>query len=218
MLFEKMKMKIPKLPLSALIFYLVILLLWRIGLIPSPNNILTVLENLYTSFGLMGLFIASFLEGIVYLGLYFPGSVIVALAVILSNGSFISLLSISLVVALALTLTATINYFLGRKFSSKFEKDYFLKERKIASKGFFISMLHPNILAFYFFNSGIKKHNLLKILLVPPIMIPYGLFLGYIILLLKTPLEKAIESPYIMITLILIWIITAFFFQRKKPV
>jgi len=62
--------KIPWLPLSALIFYLTAVVLWTINLIPPPTEIFIFLENLYNDYGLIGLFIASFLEGIVYLGLY----------------------------------------------------------------------------------------------------------------------------------------------------
>ena len=214
---NKIFQRIPKLPLSALIFYISVIVLWKFGFIPSPSNILIFLENLYNSYGLIGLFIASFLEGIVYFGLYFPGSFIVALAVILSNGSFISLLLISLVVALALTITALINYSLGKKIiANRIDRELFLKEKKVLSKGLLFSMLHPNALAFYFFNSGIKKQNFLKILLVPIIMIPYGLALGYLLYSIKEPLKKAIESPYIMITAVLIWILLAFIVENRK--
>ncbi|MEK6933272.1 MAG: hypothetical protein AABW75_00160 [Nanoarchaeota archaeon] len=214
---KKIFQKIPKFPLSALIFYLSILILWKFGLIPSPSNILIFLENLYESYGLVGLFIASFLEGIVYFGLYFPGSFIVALAVILSDGSFVSLLSISLVVAFALTITALINYSFGKKIiANRLDKELFLKEKKVLSKGLFISMLHPNALAFYFFNSGIKGQNFLKILFVPLIMIPYGLVLGYFLYYIKEPLKRAIESPYIMVTIILVWILLVFIIETRK--
>ncbi|MBC8434878.1 hypothetical protein H8D91_00040, partial [archaeon] len=88
--------ELPKLPFSALIFYLVVVLFWNLGLIPSPVEIVSFLEGLYETYGLVGLFIASFLEGIVYLGLYFPGSFIIALAIFLSDGSFISLATLTL--------------------------------------------------------------------------------------------------------------------------
>lgn len=209
--------KIPKLPFSALIFYLSILLLWKGGYIPHPANVLIFLENLYTSYGLAGLFIASFLEGIVYFGLYFPGSFIVALAVILSDGTFASLFMISLVVAIALTITSTINFVLGRKIAGRqIKKEFLTKEKQVLSKGLFISMLHPNVLAFYFFDSGIKKQNLAKIFAVPFIMIPYGLLLGYLFYSIKEPLKRAIESPYIMISVILVWIIISFLVEAKK--
>ncbi|MDP2925105.1 MAG: hypothetical protein Q8N99_01910 [Nanoarchaeota archaeon] len=216
---KKIFQKIPKLPLSALVFYVSILIFWKFGFIPSPSNILIFLENLYEFYGLVGLFIASFLEGIVYFGLYFPGSFIVALAVILSDGSFMSLLSISLVVAFALTITALINYSLGKKIiANRLDKELFLKEKKVLSKGLFISMLHPNALAFYFFNSGIKGHNFLKIIFVPLIMIPYGLALGYFFYSIKDPLKRAIESPYIMISIILVWIFLALIIESKNKI
>lgn len=205
--------KIPKLPLSALIFYVLILIFWKIGFIPSPSNILIFLEELYTSYGLIGLSLASFLEGIVYLGLYFPGSFIIALAVILSDGSFISLLLISLVVAFTLTITSMINYFLGSKISLSKKLPL---NKQIFSKGLLLSMLHPNILAFYFFNSGIKRKNFLKILFVPLIMIPYGLVLSYLLYFFKKPLRIAIENPYIMILVIMIWILFAFLIANKN--
>lgn len=207
--------EVPKLPLSALIFYLTIFVLWNLNIIPEPKGILAFLENLYDSYGLIGLFIASFLEGIVYLGLYFPGSFIIAIAVFFTDGSFLSLLSIALIVALSLTLTSIINYVLGRYVLYK-EFKHKVHNRKITSKGIFFSILHPNILAFYFFNSGIEKQSPLRIALVPVLMIPYGLAFAFFLHLLKEPARRALESPYIMIILIISWIILAFFFEHKR--
>lgn len=209
--------KIPKIPLSALIFYCSALLLWQLEFIPSPYYIVVLLENLYADYGLIGLFIASFLEGIVYLGLYFPGSFIVALAVILSDGSFKSLLSISFIVALALTISSVINYNLGKGlFKAKIKKKLVNKSKNVVSKSFLSSFLHPNILAFYFFNEGLKNHNPLKLFVVPLIMLPYGLILGYLFYSIKDPLKSSIDNPYIMISTIMIWLILAIFIQNIK--
>jgi hypothetical protein len=202
------------LPISALIFYICVFILWKLSFIPSPSGIFIFLENLYNNYGLFGLFIASFLEGIVYFGLYFPGSFIIILSVILSNGSFISLFLISLVVAGALTLTSIINYILGKNIVRG--KKIILGNRKILSKGLFISMLYPNSLAFYFFHSGIKGDSFWKVFLVPFGMIPYGLFLGYLFYSIKESVRQAIESPYIMISLILIWLVIDFIVSRKN--
>lgn len=203
--------KIPWLPVSALLFYLTALFLWKLSIIPSPVGIVVFLENLYKNYGLIGLFIASFLEGIVYLGLYFPGSFIIALAVIISDGSLESLLIISIVVAFALVITSIINYFFGRIIKSSKKST-----GKIASRGLFLSMLHPNFLAFYFFNAGIRNQNPLKIILVPLVMIPYGFILAIIFSALRGPVRSAIENPYVMITLILLWLAFAFIFNCRK--
>ncbi len=206
--------RIPKLPLTALIFYLTAFVLWNLGFIPSPTEIVMVLENLYNKFGFFGLFIATFLEGIIYLGLYFPGSFIIALAVFFSDGKFISLLNISMIVALTLTLTAFINYWLGRHISFK-NKEKIMKYKK-ATKGLFVSMLHPNLLAFYFFNEGLEKGNIKKIIYVPIIMIPYGLAFAYMLSIFSTVAKQKLESPLFLMSLIILWMIVAVVFNIKR--
>ena len=214
---KKILYKIPKLPLSALVFYIGAVILWRVGIIPGPSEIFLFLENIYLSYGLMGLFIASFLEGIVYFGLYFPGSFIVALAVIFSDGTFSSLLLISIVVAIALTATSAINYLLGRRIPRNNEnKELFQENKRWISGGILASALHPNALAFYFFNSGIKKRSLWRVLLVPIIMVPYGLTLAYFLYSVKDGLKTFIENPILMISAILVWIIIAFLLEIFK--
>jgi len=179
-------------------------------------NKLFLLENLYSKYGLIGLSIATFLEGIVYLGLYFPGSFIILLSVILSEGTFISLFKISLVVALTLTMTSLINYWLGRHLRFKHLEEDLLVNPKKTSRGLWLSSIHPNLLAFYFFDSGIRKQSSLKIIYVPFIMILIGLFYSYLIYPLRLVLREQIEKSYIMITLIFIWFAVAFIFENKR--
>lgn len=203
--------EIPILPLSALLFYFAVVALWKLGIIPSPAEIVVLLENLYHNYGLVGLSIATFLEGIVYLGLYFPGSFIIALSVFFSNGSFFSLFLISFVVAITLTITSLINYFLGRHIVFRSNKNENLSTRhKVVSKGFLLSLLHPNLLAFYFFNAGLEKNTPWKIVLVPFLMIPYGFFFAWVLSTFKLVLRSKLENPYIMLALILVWITAAF--------
>ncbi len=203
--------EIPKLPLSALIFYFAVFALWQAGAIPSPVEIVDFLEGLYDDYGLFGLSVATFLEGIVYLGLYFPGSFIVALSVFFSDGSPLSLFLISLVVAVTLTVTSTINYFLGRHIMFRHKgNEALIKKHGRVSKGLILSMLHPNLLAFYFFNAGLEKHNPWKITLVPIIMVPYMFLLAFLLSAFKVAIRGQMENPYLMLILILVWITIAF--------
>lgn len=203
--------RLPWLPLSALLFYLIVLAFWQIGILPSPAGIINFLESLYNSYGLIGLFIASFLEGIVYIGLYFPGTFIVLLAVFLSDGKFSSLLNISLVVAMALTVTSIINYIIGRSIKTNENID-----RTFKKKGLLLSMILPIFLAFYFFNSGIKRHSPLKLIFVPLIMVPYGLILAHIFYPFRESLRQAIETPIITISIIIAWILIATMINYKN--
>jgi len=215
--FRKIFSQIPKLPLSALIFYLFAFILWRSNLIPSPLEIINFLESLYNSYGLVALFIASLLEGLVYVGLYFAGSTIIGFIVIFSDGSFITLLIISLIVALSLTITSVINYVFGRHIISRPLKETGeIKKKRKMSKGLILSSLHPNALAFYFFNLGLKKESPYKIIFVPLIMIPYGLVIAYLLYQLKPFIEKNVENPYILIGILIIWMIIALICKRYK--
>ena len=211
---KKFLKEIPKLPLSALIFFAVVFILWNLRAIPPPIKVVGFLEDLYNSYGLVGLAIATFLEGIVYLGLYFPGSFIVALAVFFSDGSLFSLLTISLVVSVTLTITSFINYFLGRHIVFRHQNNYAIRKNKKISKGFFLSMLHPNLIAFYFFNAGIEKQNIWKIALVPVIMIPYGFLFAWMLSTFKLVLRSKLENPWTMLILIFIWLIISFIVEH----
>lgn len=209
---------IPKLPLTALLFYLGILALWSLKIIPTPQDILRYLENLYQVYGYFGLFIATFLESIAYLGLYIPGSFIIALAVFFSDGSFSSLAIITLVVDLALTITSIINYLVGSWISTKsginMER---LKKTEIYSKGIFVSMLHPNLLSFYFFNAGLERHNFKKIFIVPIFMLPYGFLVAILLSRFSGFAKQNLESPTFFLSIIVIWLVIAFVRDYKKP-
>ncbi len=213
---KKVLGRIPILPLSAIIFYACVLILWSLNLIPSSGEIIGFLGGLYEGYGLIGLFIAAFLEGLVYFGLYFAGSLIILVIVLFSDGKFLNLLNISLIVALALTITSIINYTLGRHIISKPKETKQIKKKRTNAKGLFLSALHPNALAFYFFNLGLKKKEFWQIILVPAIMIPYGFLIAYLIYLTKPFIERNFENPYILITVLLVWFIIAFILKEKS--
>ena len=211
-----MKLKIPLLPLSAIIFYFLVVLFVSIGLFPQPDEAVKILEILYESYGLFGLFVAAFFEGLVYVGLYFAGSFIILFVVLFSDGKLISFLSISVVVALALSLVSLVNYVLGRYFVLKTGLREKTRPRRFS--GFVLSSLHPNSLAFYFFNLGLKKESPWKVIFVPLILIPYGFLLAYLFYQLKPILTKGTETPYILVTVLIIWFIIALILKNKNEI
>lgn len=208
-----------RLPISALIFYIFLLSLMFFGVIPPLPQIYEMLVGLYEKYGLYGLFIGSLLEGLVYFGLYFPGSLVVAFAVFLSDGSFTSLAIISLTVAIALTISMTINYYSGKnKTLNKFLKPKEVKkeEKKAVKKGFFLSFIHPNTLGYYFYTLGARKDSIKKLVYVPIIMFFYGLALAYLLYAFKDSAKTAVENPYNMIILLSVWFLIAFGINMYK--
>jgi len=203
---------IPFLPLSAVLFIITVIILNYFKLVPSPKEILLLLELVYKKFGLLGVFIASFLEGLVYLGLYFPGSMIIVLSLLVSGGGLLELFKIAAVVGLAFTFTSTINYIFGRALVKKKSPE------KTNPKLLFLSMLHPHFISFYFFNEGLQKTKPFKIIIVP-------LFITFYIFLLATflyPLGRlatnAIGDPFALIGLMMIWFTFALILKIRKEI
>ncbi len=79
-------------------------------------------------------------------------------------------------------------------------------------------MLHPNILAFYFFNQGLERKGLWKIAYVPLIMVPYGLLIGYLLFNLSSFAKQQIESSWFFFLLIIIWLVIAFIVEHKRKI
>jgi hypothetical protein len=52
--------------------------------------------------------------------------------------------------------------------------------------------------------------------IVPLVMIPYGLALSYILYPIKEPLKRGLENPYLMISVIFIWLIMSFLIERGR--
>jgi len=180
MKFEEIKKRIPWFPFSVLIFYLVLLVLWNVGIIPTPEKFIDLAEILVKKIGIIGISIATFIEGLAFIGHQFPGMTILIISMVVTGNNFSYLASIIAAVSIALTLSSVVNYYAGTFFSKK--KDKQQKHKKMRSeKTFFLSMLHPTFLSLYFFHRGIKRKGLKEIFLVPVLMFPYGLLIALII-------------------------------------
>lgn len=214
---KKLFAKIPLFPLSALIFYVLVFFLWNKGIIPTPAEIVLDLEGLYVEYATVGLIVATTLESLAYICLYVPGSFVIALAVFFSDGSFFSLMEITLIVALTLTATSVINYFVGRVISSKKAREKLLDSTELAPRGLITAILHPNFLAFYFFHSGLEHKNIKNTLYVPILMIPYGLLVAYLLSIFSGPARQGLENPYLLLIFVVIWFVTSVIKEYRKP-
>jgi membrane protein DedA with SNARE-associated domain len=131
--------------------------------IPSLVEILAYLRTAYEVFGYPGLFIGSFLEGLVYLGLYFPGSLIIIVAAAFSNGTLVDFMKISSMVTIAISLASIVNYYFGKySLLNSFLKPSLIRkeQKKTLNVNFIFTFFHPNLLAFYVYTLGSKKESI----------------------------------------------------------
>lgn len=202
-----MKRRYPWFPITALIFFAAMYLLGSLNIIPTTSQLLDSYESFFILKGYLGLFIIVALEGLVYLGLYSPGSSLLVYSVIYSETLPIPFFLISLTAGLALTLTSIINYGLGRIIGNKqtiIQQPFF--DKKLSDKGLFWSCLHPNILAFYFFNEGMGQKPLQKLWQVPIIATAVGFFYTLIFYLFSSLIGYRLERVPIMLLILIIWL------------
>ncbi len=208
------KIKLPWFPLSVIIFFLIITVGDSFGVIPGINDMIAFLESLYLRFGLFGLFISALLEGIAYFGLYFPGSVVVILAVVLSDGSLGTFLGISGTVSLALTISACISYFLG---SRRIIKDKLQGNANYDRDSWFwfvFNHWHPNGLGLLYFKRGFNGEKLFPYIYITPVIVfLYGIFCSYLIFSLKEYAEA--DQTFIIFTILGLWFFVELFFKNK---
>jgi membrane-associated protein len=202
--------KLPLVPLSALFFYLMAMFFWNQGYIPEPAEMLNVLEGFYQRYQLTGLFVITFLEGLVYFGLYFPGSFIIGLAVVFSNGTPLELIMLSLTTSAALSAVSALNYFLGRILKNR------SKNREFNFKTFLAAHIHPNTLAFYYFALGVDKKPIKNLIFTPLISFVYALPTAFILFALGQNIEQAAENEFFMIAALTLWALIAYFRPKKK--
>lgn len=197
----------PWFPITALIFFIGMYLLAFLNIIPSPTELLNAYEQFFISKGYLGLFTIVALEGLVYLGIYSPGSSLLVYSVLYSKTLPIPFLLISITAALALTFTAIINYSLGRIIGNKhtiIQQPFF--DKKLSKKGLFWSCLHPNILAFYFFNEGMGQKPLKRLWHLPIIATGVGFFYTLIFYLFSSLIGYRLERIPIMLLILIIWL------------
>ena len=206
--------KLPWFPISVIIFFSIITIGDMFGVIPGISDMIAFLQSLYERFGLFGLFVSALLEGVAYFGLYFPGSVVVLLAVALSDGSFASFAAISATVAIALTISSFVSYKLGSvefiqnklKVGSEYDKDSLF--------WFVFNHWHPNGLGLLYFKRGFNGENLFPYIFATPcIIFIYGMFFSSVVFSLKD--RAGGDETWIIFIILGLWFLVELYFKNR---
>lgn len=101
-------------PIILLLAFIFLQLLASYGIIPSLENLSGIIKSFFESYGLPAIAILSFVENIVGVNAYFPGSIVILTAMALSAGDpILGILTYATIFGFAF-LAYNINYFLGK--------------------------------------------------------------------------------------------------------
>ncbi|PIR83644.1 hypothetical protein COU18_03100 [Candidatus Kaiserbacteria bacterium CG10_big_fil_rev_8_21_14_0_10_51_14] len=143
--------------------------------LPGVDYLADIAKGFFDRYGLVTLFVAALIESLFMVSFYFPGSLVVILAILVSDRS-IPALALIVLIGWASVLTATaINYWLGREGFYRLLLKLGSGDTVHSMQGWlerrgkwavFFSAVHPNILAITNICMGIARAGFLKTLML----------------------------------------------------
>jgi len=156
----------------AIFFVIMIFVREPLGL-PGIDTLAEIAKGFFERYGLIALYVSAVIESLFMISFYFPGSLVVILAILVSDRSIPALGAIVLI-GWASVLTATvINYWLGKEGAYRIllklgsEKSILDMQAWLEKRGrwaIFFSAVHPNLLAITNICMGIARAGLLRTL------------------------------------------------------
>ena len=101
-------------PISLVAVYISMVVLWHVFHLPSPEKSTQLIESYFLVYGLWIVLIASFIEGVLLIGQYFPGGLVIFLGVISARGDIVRVVEVVSVVSLSFFVAYYVNYILGK--------------------------------------------------------------------------------------------------------
>lgn len=160
-------------PFSICVFLFAFSILYNAFGLPSPEELTSLITKWFKEYGLELLFIAAFIEGLFVIGMYFPGSLAIALAVYTMGENILDLFLIGAISFISFLLANIANYYLGKYGYYKLlillgnrnavdkMHDTFIKH---GSRTFLLTGFFPNFIAIASVCAGISKLKFVKVL------------------------------------------------------
>lgn len=88
-------------------------IVWRVLDLPSDTEMIAIVSSWLAAYGLYVVLVGSFIESLLFLGIYFPGSIVIFLSVALAPDVKTAIVTV-LCVSLGMVLGYLVNYLLGK--------------------------------------------------------------------------------------------------------
>lgn len=198
----------------AILAVIIILVREPLGL-PGVDFLAEIAKRFFERYGLITLYVSALIESLFMVSFYFPGSLVVVLAILVSDRSITALVTIVLI-GWASVLTATvINYWLGKEGFYRLllklgsEDTLHSMQAYLEKRGrfaVFFSGIHPNILAITNICMGIARAGLLKTIVFSFIAIAFWIPIQVYILgfILPDPKESTALLQFIIVAILVV--------------
>jgi len=214
-------------PFLYAIGFVLLLALAKLGLIPSSDQIFSWILGQFESHGLLLVGVAAFIEGLVLVNFYFPGSAVIVLGVASAKGDPARATELVTVVIAAFFVAAQVNYYGGlfgvRRLVLRLGGKRWIEraEKWYARAGGYLvaaSYLHPNLGAFVAVACGNARFSWRKFLIISAISITaWNSMWGVLTYSSGRVIREAATNPYLLLTAFLVWTLVSFCWGFLKP-
>lgn len=214
------------LPLLFLGVFLSLYLVWKILGLPPEDGLIQMAREYFERYGLLVVFISAVIEGLLLVGWYYPGSLVIFLGVIFAGKDIPRVIAVVSVVTIGLFIAGIINFFVGRHGWYRLLLVFGLKEplesaqhrlTKYGLSAIFISYWHPNLAALTSTSAGLLQFPFRKFFMYSLCAtILWNIFWGALVYFLGEASLSLVGLRFVIIAVI-VWIAFRLWF-KKNPV
>ena len=214
-----------KLPIVIIFIAISLILIWKVLNLPSEEVLISLTEEYFKKYGLLTVFIASVIEGMLLVGWYLPGSLVIFLGVIFSHGDPLQAFKSVIVTIFGLGSAYTFNYFIGKYGWYKLFKNLGLANslskaehtyQKYHNISIYFSYWQPNLASLISSAAGILKAPLISFLVHSWIAsILWLSFWGLLTFLFGKVILDFLVPIFFLV--LIFWIIYIIYKNKKDP-
>jgi len=222
-------LRILSLPLTFVVVYLILALIWKVFALPTDEKLVSIVSSLFNHYGLVIILVSAFIEGLLLLGQYFPGSFVIFLGVISAGKDVVRASEVVGVVSIAFFFAYLCNYLLGKygwyrlfiKFGLKNSIDRTKKKlQKHVFKTFILGYWAPDFATITATAAGVLKLPLKTFLFYSTIsLLFWNIVWGTIVFTFGMAALKAVMGVAYVLIILTLWVaillIRHFFFNKK---
>lgn len=207
--------KVARFPLLGLVVLLSLYVAWVLFDLPPREETIAIITEYFARYGFWVVLIGSFLEALLLIGWYFPGSLIIFLAVILAPTPWDAVIAVVLV-TIGLYSGYIVNFFLGKYGWYRLLLMFGIRESlqeaqeklsKYGIRAIFLSYWNPGLASFTATAAGVLQYNFFRFLIFSLIAVSvWNIFWGTLVYSLgERALDTILTWPFIIFT-IFVWI------------
>lgn len=218
-------LKLVSFPIAFLVVFTSLWAAWKLLGLPPQNELVEIARRYFDLYGYWLVFVSAFIEGMLLVGWYYPGSLVIFLGVIFAGKNIPEVIWVVGLVTVGLFLAYLFNYALGKYGWYRVLSRFGLREpiknaqtrlTKYGLSGIFLSYWQPNLAALTSTAAGVLQFPLRKFMLysITAAML-WNIFWGALVYFLGEVALTAIGMRFATVAIV-VWILYRSVFNRKQ--